>query len=674
MMKKWLWLVMGMAAVCADAAPQILGVVEEAYLGPRREFRCTIATDGNNQPHIVSTEGTSVHFYDKVGGAWRAEAANSGALFGSVQYGNPRMEIVPGNRAWIGGVLFGGRFGIGVIVRHNMATAPTPVGSSPRAAVRVSPGVWDAGNISCDPAFPNLCVVSSMAGYYRTIGYNIGWSVVESGQMYAGEGGEKNSFHISKAGKVPHPSGNRAVWHGAIGGYYGYWSAYRNSLMSGPVTWASEPAYRAQNDDGAYVMVAGDSKNGRIGYIVAGYAGVVMNIWNGSQMLFPINNLLVVDPAGGASARRYAPQLAPAKDGGVWVLYQRGDLCMLRYVGPDGSMGQPFAAAAGTVGSVTVDNRGDVHIAYATAGGMRYRKIDVAGGGTGFLFPGDFDGDGNAEQTVFDEASGRWYSVALDNTVVLWHRQHGYSGVTPLAGQFDTNYVNSMTNDPDELVVFDSSNQRWYIVDMGNNPIKWGMQFGYAGVTPLVGDFNGDQLDDVAVFDSSTARWFIRTLDGQVLAWNLQHGYAGVTPLVADFDGDNVSDLAVFDTTSGRWFIRTLAGQVLAWNLQHGYAGVIPFAADFNNDGKADLAIWDPATARWFIRTLAGQVLAWNVQHGYSGTVPVVADFDGDGNADLGVYDQAGGGKWFIRTLAGAVLRWNHQHGSSSMIPLGGSL
>lgn len=673
-MKKWLWLVMVLGAASAYAAPQILGIVEQAYLGPWSEFRCTIATDGNNQPHIVSTEGAGIHFYDKVGGAWRVESANSGALFGSAQYGNPHMEIVSGNRAWVGGVLFGGRFGIGVIVRDNMATAPTPVGSAPRAGVRVSPGEWDAGNISTDPARPNECVVSSMAGYYKVVGYNGRWYDVSSGQMYAGEGGEKNAFHVSKAGNVAHADGSHAVWHGAIGGYYGYWSAYRNSLMSGPVTWAAEPKYPAQNDDGSYVYVVGDSKNGRIGYIVAAYAGIVMNIWNGSSMRYPVNNLLVVDPLGGATARRYAPQLAPAKGGGVWVFYQRGGTCMLRYVGQDGSLGQPFAAASGAVGAVAVDSRGDVHIAYATAAGMNYRKIDIAGGGTGVLPPADFDGDGGDDQAVFDEGSGRWYALSISNNVVLWNRQHGYPGVTPLPGQFAVSRVRGTVGDPDELAVFDGSSARWYIVDVNNVIIKWGMQWGYAGVVPLVGDFNGDDQDDVAVFDPTNGRWYIRTLDGQVLAWNLLHGYAGCIPLTADFNNDGEDDLAVFDPTNGRWYIRTKAGEVLAWKLQHGYAGCIPLAADFNGDGSADLAVFDPTNGRWFILSLQGGILAWNLQHGYQGVIPVAADFDADGIADLGVYDQAAGGKWFIRTLAGAVLRWNHQHGSSSMIPLGGSL
>lgn len=656
-----------MAVTANAAAPQILGVVEQALLGPSGEFRCTIATDSQSNPHIVSTEGTAIHFYDKVGGSWRAESASSSGLFGSGQYGNPYMEIVSGDIGWVGGVLFGGRFGIGVINRRNMASSPTPVATSARTGIRVSPGAWDAGNISIDPAKPNNVVVSSMAGYYSEVGYTpaAGWYAVGSGQMYAGEGGEKNTFRVSKAGSP-------AVWHGAIGGYYGYSSAYRNSLMGGPTTWASAGTYVAQNDDGAYVYVVGDNKDRARGYIVAAYAGIVMNIWDGSKMLFPVNNLLVVDPYGGMTARRYSPQLAPAKDGGVWVFYQRGASCMLRYVGPDGKMGDAYVAASGAVGAVCVDKKGDVHITYAAADGMRYRKIDVAGGGLGMSRVGDFDGDARADLAVFDEGSGNWYIQSATGEVLKWAHNWGGQGFVPLAGNFDTDKA---LKNPDELVAFDPTTANWYIQKMDGNVLANPVQWGYSGVIPLVGDCNGDGMDDLIAFDPATARWYIRTLDGQVLAWAVQWGYSGVTPMVADFDGDGRADLAVFDPATARWYIRTMAGKVLGWAIQWGYAGVVPMVANFDGDTveRADLGVFDPATAKWYLRTLGGTVIKWGARWGFSGVIPVVGDFSGNGSADLGVFDQAGGGDWYIRRVDGIVIRWNSNWGTSSMVPVGGN-
>lgn len=653
-------------AVTANAAaPQILGVVEQALLGPSGEFRCTIATDSQSNPHIVSTEGAGIHFYDKVGGVWRAETATSGGLFGSGQYGNPYMEIVPGDIAWVGGVLFGGRFGIGVINRRNMASSPTPVATSARTGIRVSPGAWDAGNISTDPAKPNNVVVSSMAGYYDEVGYTpaAGWYAVGSGQLYAGEGGEKNTFRVSKAGSP-------AVWHGGMTGYYGYWSAYRNSLMGGPVTWASASAYPAQNDDGAYCFVVGDNKDRARGYIVAAYAGIVMNIWDGSKMLFPANNLLVVDPYGGMTARRYAPQLAPAKDGGVWVFYQRGASCMLRYVGPDGKMGDPYVAASGAVGAVCVDKKGDVHIAYAAADGMRYRKIDVVGGGVSVGRPGDFDGDGKVDLAVFDEGTGKWYIQSATGAVLKNGYSFGGQGFIPLAGNFDSDKA---IKNPDELVVFDPNAARWYIKKMDGTTVANGTQWGFSGVLPVVGDFDGNGIDDIGVFDPATSTWYLRTVVGSYKSWSFQWGFAGVTPVVGDFNGDGATDVGVFNSANGMWYLRTVSGPYQAWTRQWGFAGTVPLVADFNGDGAADFGVFNPANGMWYLRTLIGPYQAWTQQWGFPGVIPVVGDFNGNNRADAAAYDQAGGGLWYIRNVGGPVMRWGSDWGTSSMVPVGGS-
>ena len=113
------------------SAPQVIDIVDQADLGAA-EFRCSIAVDSLDQPHVVTTEGSGVHFYDKVAGAWRADSTDSYTAFGASQYGNPHMEIVA-DRAWISGVLVGP---IGVILRENMAVTPTPVAQSKKIGIR----------------------------------------------------------------------------------------------------------------------------------------------------------------------------------------------------------------------------------------------------------------------------------------------------------------------------------------------------------------------------------------------------------------------------------------------------------------------------------------------------------------------------------------------------------
>jgi hypothetical protein len=77
--------------------------------------------------------------------------------------------------------------------------------------------------------------------------------------------------------------------------------------------------------------------------------------------------------------------------------------------------------------------------------------------------------------------------------------------------------------------------------------------YGFAGATPLVGDFNQDGTDDIAVF--SAPLWFVDT-NGDHLADDVFcYGFAGATPLVGDINQDGTDDIAVF--CDGVWFVDT---------------------------------------------------------------------------------------------------------------------
>lgn len=684
---------------------RIVAIGPEETLGAH-EYRGSIATDSANQPHVVTTDGTSTHFYDKIGGSWRAEYMSS-SVFNSSQYGNPHMEIAA-DVAWVSGVLWGNAFGFGIIFRQNMVNGPTPVSSALKTTVRPSPGKWDAGNLSVDPAIPNRAIASSMAGYYVPVTFTgSGLSVGSRGQMYAGEGGEKNAFWISKAGSVAHSDGNHAVWHGAIGGYYGYWSAYRNSLMSGPVTWASEPAYPAQNDDGAYVNVVSDNLEPRVAYITAAYAGIVMNIWDGSRMLFPHNSLLVVDPAGGVTARRYPPRLAPAKNGGVFVMWVRGGRLMVRYVAADGSMGDEVDIGPGAPGDICADGEGNLHIFYVN-NGAKYRKLEVmsysrwitrscdfnnwgademgvfdkatgnwyvrtvATGvaivngenwGTSEMIPapGDYDGDGNADMGAYEPVSGKWYVRTLDSNVLAFGMAWGGGGSVAIPGDYDGDGT-------DDLMTYSSKNGTWYAYSLARRRLlgadTWG---GFSGARPVPGDFNGDGEWDLAIFDQNTGNWFVKTLS-LYLAYGLNWGWGGAMTLTGDYDGDGREDMAVYDAASGKWYIYSLATEsALRWAFAWGFSTTQPLAGDFDGDGKTDLCVYDTARGDWYIvRSSDGKSRSFN--WGWNETQPIAADFDGDGKDDPTVYHRVQG-MWYVLQSTDGRMR-KQQWGWSEAAPV----
>ncbi len=535
--------------------PQILDIGEPVLLSSVGQFRSSIATDSKDQPHIITTEGTSVRFYDKVGGTWRTDTM-SAARFNSSQFGNPRLEIVNDN-AWYSGVLWVPSVGIGIIYRENMATSPTPVASSRGMRSRPSPGNWDAGNMSVDPAFPLTAISSSMAGYYLPITYTgSGFSVGSRGQLFAGQGGEKNVFWISKSGSVPHPDGSvRAVWHGATGGYPLYPSAYRNSLMSRDVAWAVSAAYPAMGDDGAYVNVMSDNVRPEVGYMVATYAGVVMNIWDGQRMLFPTTRLLTIDPAGNPTARRYAPRLAAAKDGGVFVLWTRGGLLFLRHVADDGTMGDVINLGAGAPGDITVDSKGNLHIVYLHSG-TRYRLVTVAGSTTAVTKAVDFNGDGLDELTTYNSRTRRW-NIQRQNGQVLLN--------------------NVVFSDP-------------------NRPVD-----------PVVGNFYHADRGTIGYYIPQTSEWVLRMQYNQEQLQVFQHGTPDSIPVVGDYNGNGMDDLALYNPKNHTWSVRDRAtGTDILVNQSWGFAGAKPVPGDYNGDGKHDLAVYDELTGTWYIALLGG--------------------------------------------------------------------
>ena len=723
-------LAIGIAGPTLGQRPELLNIGPEESLGPGR--LPTIATDSSRQPHIVADGGSMIYLYDKIGGQWRSLAKNEATMTGSGQYYNPHIEIDANDRAWVTGVLFGNNsFGLGLICRTGISTNPSNFNAMNR--VRLAP-VWDVGNVAFDPARPNEVVVSSSDGRWRKYTYDATQPsrsrALDSGQMNAGQGGEKNSFWISRAGSVPHANGqNHSVWHGATGGWSPSPSAYQNSIRQAAglprVVWAAYSTYPTQGDDGTYVRVVSDNKDPQTAYITADFstggkyantAGVAMNIWDGGKMRFPSTSVLVIDAAGSSGLRRFAPQTAPAKDGGVFITWQRGGRVKMRYVPPDAlsinDCGPEWDITAGGRPAICVDSVGNVHMSYVRDNTLRYRLLEFDSFSTYVNLAADFNGDGRDEIAVYDPKVGNWYIRQVQDgagSLLAWNLNWGYSGALPVPG----NYSGSSRAD---LAVYESNRGLWHIRSLNSSFVRTGIQWGYSGTVavpghydhdnatdlavyaprtgmwhvrslaksqqlltaqwgfasgiPVPGDYNGDGVADLAIFDTNTGDWFIANPD-RFLSHNTLWGFVGAQVVRGDFNGDGHEDMAVYDAPNGRWYIRDNEGATIAWGVQHGFAGTIAVPGDYNNNGRTDLAVFDPVSGRWFIRALNGPVIAWNVDWGFPGAIPVPGDFNGDGFSDLAVFNP-GNGNWFIRSVSGAVLAWNLDWGTPGMRPLSG--
>ncbi len=706
------------------SSPLLLRVGPEELLGTGR--LPAIAVDALAQPHVVSDGGSMIYLYDRVGGIWRSLVKDAKIIVNAPQYYNPHIEIDRLDRAWISGTTWSPAGGVGVFVRSNVSSNPSDFNS---IALSRAGAKLPVGLLSTDPAFPDECVVMGTAGGWQRGIFDPTQAgsvrLADEGRLPVGAGGEKTAFWISKAGSVRHPGGrNQAVWHTAMGGYYGDYSAYINSLMQargqGRVIWANYPSYPSMKDDGAYVRVVSDNEAQEVAYITcdfsvngkfSGTVGVAMNIFDGQGMVFSPNNILVLDRSGRSGLRRFAPQSAPAKDGGVFVSWTRGGQVIMRHVPATtksvADVGSEIVIGAGGPAAIAVDQNGNVHAAYNRGGQIFYRflEFNVV---TSYITVGqNFDGEGGDDLAIYDPEDYKWHIRTKTGESILNGAPWGFPGVVPAPGRY-------FGNDRAQLGVYHPSSGRWFLRDIYSGVVRNGIQWGYTGTLAVPGDYNGDGVDDLAVYAPSTGQWnvlcartgrrilqqhfgFLRGLpvpgdyngdgshdlavfDTQAARWyiaspnrfvmdRLNWGWPGAQVVAADYAKKGVTDLGVYDPNSGNWYIADANGSIIAWKVGWGFPGTVAVTGDYDGDGIADLAVYSPAQGKWWIKKLNGTVLADGVDWGFPGTIAVTGDYDGDGIADLALYDPDSQ-RWFVLALKGGVLVNGLRFGAPGAIPI----
>ncbi len=249
----------------------------------------------------------------------------------------------------------------------------------------------------------------------------------------------------------------------------------------------------------------------------------------------------------------------------------------------------------------------------------------------------NFDYDGKSDISIF--RGGIWWGLNSEsNTVFVIHWGLISDVIAP--GDYDGDGLTDLT-------VFRPDTGVWYSRRSSNGQL-FAVQWGKAFDLVVPADYDGDGQTDFAVFRPDDGVWYILTTTSGYRPRYFRWGKFGDTPVPADYDGDGKDDIAVYRKTEDNWYIvDSSTGIPRVVNFGYGGCciGRTPVPADYTGDRKADLAHYSP-DGFWFIKRSEDGVVV-SREFGIIGDPPIHAvpgDYDGDHKTDLGIFHR---GKWY---------------------------
>jgi hypothetical protein len=364
-------------------------ICPEEIMGSNGQFsRSSIALDYKNQPHIVVNEGfpfspPNIYMYNRINGLWNESLfSNKGDFYsGAMGVYHPHISIDSKDRAWIGAMPYrSGDFlitGQAVWLYENMSTNPSEKWYQ---KFLLGGNKWTDGNLVNDKFNPDEGVMMTLDGVWG--------KVDDDGNLF--EQGQWGSFNARTSEtlrfKIGSRDGQAGVWHAVHNvEYHGIFREYKNSFMTSSVIWNSMDS--GVDNDGWRSEIGTDLENPEIAYLVTGLPneGIVINVWNGTHMVYDHSSLPIIDPDGsnygnsgyGGLDNRFGPQWTPAIEGGAFLCWtDDSNNVKLIYINSNGdyNLTNVETVGVGNNCAMATDSIGFIHMVYNN-NGMRYRVI-----------------------------------------------------------------------------------------------------------------------------------------------------------------------------------------------------------------------------------------------------------------------------------------------------------
>lgn len=193
----------------------------------------------------------------------------------------------------------------------------------------------------------------------------------------------------------------------------------------------------------------------------------------------------------------------------------------------------------------------------------------------------------------------------------------GWKGVEPIIGDWDGDGFKNVG-------IYNRAGNNFLIPDL-NSPNDYKViGLGWAGVTPVVGDFDGDGNDNVGVYDNK-GTWALDTSSGVEI---IGFGWEGTEPVVGDFDGDSIDEVGIYNRAGNNWLLRQDNGNPRVVGL--GWEGVKTLVANVDSDKQDEVIVYDPTTS---VFAIEGQK---PFGYGVKNSQPITGDIDFNGISEVG--------------------------------------